>query len=499
MDFDILIRNGEVIDGTGAHGYSADVGLKNGKVDHIGDLTDCTCLHEIDATGMVVCPGFIDAHNHAHVDVEKGIFHEDNLLRQGITTLMAGNCGQSGWPVGEHLDLVDENGMKQNYAMLVGHHTARRELFGRENQERILNALELQALQDAAVEGIEEGAFGVTVGYANPWESLDEVMEFARAAGKTDTVYASHIRSESTHLLTSIGEILEVAQHAECAVQISHLKTFNRSAWDKLDTVFAMIDRAVDRGLAVRADRYPYTGWHGGSTNALPPVAYRIKSERGEWDSLYDDDVEPIIREHLQRMWDDRGGADTLLFCSKGEPRPEVEGKTPADLAKQWDCDLLEVGIRLEKMGGISAIGLTMSEDNLRRILSHPLVGIGTDGHLEADKRVQTHPRNYGTYPRVLGKYVREEQIMQLPEAIWKMTGMIAEHFGITDRGTLEEGLVADVVVFHPDTVRDTAEFRDAHQYPEGLPYVIVNGKLAVKGGETQPDNHGRALRSHQM
>lgn len=495
MDFDILIKNGEVIDGTGRHGYRADVGIKMGKINFIGDLTDSTCLHEIDATGMVVCPGFIDPHTHVHVDVEKDIMHEDNLVRQGITTVMAGNCGRSGWPIGEHLRAVDDAGMKQNYATLVGHHTVRWELFGKDDQERILNALELRQMQDAVRRGMDEGAFGVTVGYARPWESSEEVLEFARPVGEFGGVYASHIRSEDTFLLAAVGEILDIAHHAGCAVQISHLKTLNRAAWDKLDTVFGMIDRAADRGLKVRADRYPYIGWHGGSTNALPPVAYRIKAQRGEWENLYDDDVEELIREHLQRMWDDRGGPETILFCSMAEPRPEVEGKHAAQLAEEWNCDLLEVGIRLEKMGKISAIGLTMSEENLRRILSHPLVGVGTDGHLVSDKRLKTHPRNYGTFPRVLAKYVRDEQVLELPEAIWKMSGMIAEQFGITDRGFIEEDLAADVVVFDPDAVRDTADFDDAHQYPEGLPHVIVNGNFAVRDGEIQPENHGHALR----
>ncbi|NLJ35584.1 MAG: amidohydrolase family protein [candidate division WS1 bacterium] len=498
MDFDILIRNATVFDGTGAEGYRGDVGIKGGVIAAIGDLRDATATDEIDATGMAVCPGFIDAHTHVHVNIDRDIMHEDNLVRQGITTVVGGNCGKSGWPIGEHLDKVDRLGMKQNYLVLAGHHTIRRDIFG-DDQARFLDPPDFKLMQAHVERAMDEGAFGVTVGYATRWESNDEIFAFAEPAGKRDGIYASHIRSESRHLLEAIGEILEVAQHADIRIQISHLKTDSPANWDKLDTVFCMLEEACDRGLGVRADRYTYVGWHGGSTNALPRVAYQIRQERGSWESLRDPDVAQMVMEELEKMHAENGGPDRLLFCSMREPRPEIEGKTPAQLAAEWQVDLLEVGIRLEKMGGVSAIGLTMSEDNLQRILAHPLVGIGSDSSQEADKGVQTHPRSYGTFPRVLAGYVREEGVLTLPEAIYKMSGQHAEHFGITDRGLLGEGLVADVVVFDPWTVQDKAEFLNAHQYPEGIPYVIVNGKFAVKAGRTTPENHGRALRKTDM
>ena len=498
MDFDILINNATIVDGTGAQGYCANVGVKYGKIDAIGSLDDATAAHVVDATGLVVSPGFIDVHTHCHNNVNKDILHEDNLVRQGITTVVAGNCGSSGWPVGEHLDKVDANGMKQNYAMLVGHHTVRSALFS-DRQPGFLDPGDFKLMQAEVERGMDEGAFGVTVGYARDFETNEEIFAFAEPAGARDGIYASHIRSEDRHLLQAIAEIIELAQHADIAIQISHLKTMNPDNWVKLNAVFALMEEAADRGLRLRADRYPYTGWHGGSTNALPRIAYTIKAERGEWDNLRDPDVIDIVMEELQKMHAQRGGPDKLLFCSMREPRPEVEGKTPAQLAEQWGVDLLEVGIRLEQMGGISAIGLAMSEDNLKRILAHPLVGVGSDSHQEADKSLQTHPRSYGTFPRILCKYTREEGVLTLPEAVYKMTAMPAEHFGFTDRGVLREGLVADLVVFDPATVRDTAEFLNAHQYPEGIPHVIVNGKFAVKDGRTTSEHHGRALRKTGM
>jgi len=494
MDFDILIKNGTVIDGTGDQGYLANVGIKDGKIEAIGELANATAAQEIDASNMVVCPGFIDAHTHCHNNVNDDIMHEDNLVRQGITTVVSGNCGSSGWPFAEHLDKVDRLGMKQNYAMLIGHNTIRRELLGDE-QAQFLDPWQLKDLQKLVVQGMEAGAFGVTAGYMSDYAINDELLAFAQPAAERGGLYASHIRDEGKHLLQAIAEIIELAQDADVRIQISHLKTMNPPNWNKLDAVFGLMEGALDRGLSVRADRYTYCAWAGGSTNALPRVAYQIKQERGSWENLHDPDVEEVIYEELDKMWAERGGPETLLLCSMGEPRPEVENKTPAQLAEQWDCDLLEVGVRLEEMGKISAIGMAMSEDNIKRILSHPLVCVGSDSHQEADKSVFTHPRSYGTFPRMLARYCREEQVVTLPQAVNKMSGMTAEHFGITDRGLLQAGLVADVVVFDPATVRDQAEFHDPHQYPEGIPHVIVNGKFAVKDGQTTPENHGHALR----
>ncbi len=498
MEFDILIRHATIIDGTGSEGFRGDVGIRAGRIAAIGHLDEATASDEVNATGMITCPGFIDAHTHVHVNIDRDVMHEDNLVRQGVTTVVGGNCGSSGWPIAEHLEKVDSLGMKQNYLVLAGHHTIRRTLFG-EDQARFLDPSEFKQMQVEVERAMDEGAFGVTVGYATNWETNDEVFAFAAPAGKRDGVYASHIRSEANHLLQALSEIIEVAQHADIRVQISHLKTMNPANWEKLDAVFGMIDEASNRGLRISADRYPYIASHGGSTNALPRIAYEIKQERGSWENLRDADVVDMVTEELGILHEERGGPDQVLFCSMREPRPEIEGKTPAQLAEHWGVDLLEVGIRLEEMGGVSAIKIAMSEDNLKRILAHPLVGIGSDAGLQADKRLQTHPRGYGTFPRVLSRYAREQRVVSLPEAIRKMSGQHAEHFGIKDRGVLAEGMVADVVVFDPWTVRDKAEFLDAHHYPEGIPYVIVNGKFAVKNNVTTADNHGRALRKTDM
>jgi N-acyl-D-aspartate/D-glutamate deacylase len=259
-----------------------------------------------------------------------------------------------------------------------------------------------------------------------------------------------------------------------------------------------MIEEAVAMGLDVAADRYPYTGWHGGSTNIFTPWCYEEAKRRGGREHLKDLDIIDHFRQEVADLLADFGGPDKLMFTPLREPDPEIEGKTVADLMEQWDAEPIEVALEIERRNEenrIGAVGFTMSEENLRRILAHPLVMVGTDAHLEIFGRTATHPRNYGTYPRVLGKYVREEGIMSWGEAIAKMTSMPAERHGIRERGWLRPGYFADMVVFDPETVIDNATFTDAHQYPSGMPCVIVNGQVAVDDGATAPEHYGRVLR----
>jgi len=428
------------------------------------------------------------------------VLHCDNLLRQGITTVIAGNCGGSGWPVAEHLAKVEAGGFKSNYAMLVGHHTVRR--IAMEGAESPWPDREqTRAMQEMVRQGLDEGALGVTVGYAQWHETFEEIVAFTRPAAEAATIYASHIRSEDKALLQAVAEAVEVAHQTGIAVQISHLKTNGPANWDKLDIVLEMIEGAVALGLDVAADRYPYTGWHGGSTNIMTPWCYEEARKRGGRERLKDPDIIEHFRREIDDLLEGFGGPDRLMFTSLSEPDAEIDGRTVADLMAAWGVEAIDVALEIERRNEdhrIGAVGFTMSEDNLRRILAHPLVMIGTDAHLEVFGRTATHPRNYGTYPRVLGKYVREEGVMSLGAAIRKMTSMPAERYRLRERGRLRPGCFADVVIFDPQTVIDNATFADAHQYPTGMPYVIVNGRVAVDNDVTAPEHFGRVLRREE-
>jgi N-acyl-D-amino-acid deacylase len=497
MEFDLIISQGTVYDGSGSEGFRADVGLVGDRVRVMGDLSQAVAGRTIDATGLAVCPGFIDPHTHCHSDVEKDLLHSDNLLRQGITTVIAGNCGGSGWPVAEHLAKVEREGFKSNYAMLVGHHTLRRVAL--EGSDNLWPTYEQTvAMQDLVRQGLEEGAIGITVGYAQRHETFEEIVNLTRPAAEAGTIYASHIRSEGEALLQAVAEIIEVAHETGIAVQISHLKTNGPTHWDKVDIVLDMMEDAVARGLDIAADRYPYIGWHGGSTNVMNRWCYEEAAKRGGREHLKDPEIIEHFRQEIADLLAGLGGPDKLMFTSLESPDPEVDGKTVADLMVAWQAEPIEVALEIERRNEahhIGAVGFTMSEDNLQQILAHPLVMVGTDAHLEVFGQFATHPRNYGTYPRVLGKYVREERIMTLGEAIEKMTALPAQRYSLRERGWLRPGYFADVVVFDPATVRDNATFTSAHQYPTGMPHVIVNGQVAVDNNVTATRHYGRVLR----
>lgn len=497
MDFDLIITGATIYDGSGSEGFGADVGVVADRIRAVGDLSAATAKRRIDATGMVVCPGFVDPHTHCHGDVDDGIMHCDNLLRQGITTVIAGNCGSSGWPVAEHLAKVEREGFKSNYAMLVGHHTVRSlAMAGADNLWPTHE--QMRAMQDLVRQGLDEGAIGITVGYAQRHETFEEIVEVTRPAAEAGTIYASHIRSEGKALLQAVAEIIEIAHRTGIAVQISHLKTSGPAHWNKLELVLEMMEHAVELGLDVAADRYPYIGWHGGSTNVMPLWCYEEASRRGGREHLKDPDIIDYFRAQVAGHLAEFGGPDKLMFTSLDQPDAEVDGKTVADLMQEWGMEAIDVALEIERRNErsrIGAVGFTMSEDNLRTILSHPLVMVGTDAHLEVFGKVATHPRNYGTYPRVLGRYVREYQILSWGEAIAKMTSMPAERYGLRDRGWLRPGYAADLVVFDPATVIDNSTFVNAHQYPTGIPYVIVNGQVAVDNAVTAPEHYGRVLR----
>jgi N-acyl-D-aspartate/D-glutamate deacylase len=490
MDFDLIISGGTVHDGSGSDGFRADVGLTGDRIGAVGDLSQAAAQRTIDAADMAVCPGFVDPHTHCHTDVDNGITHCDNLLRQGITTVVAGNCGGSGWPVAEHLAKVEREGFKSNYAMLVGHHTIRSiAMEGSDGPWPTHD--QTVVMQDMVRQGLDEGAIGITVGYAKRDETFEEIVDVTRPAAEAGTIYASHIRSEGKALVQAVAEIIEVAHQTGIAVQISHLKTNGPAYWDKLDMVFEMMERAVDMGLDVMADRYPYIGWQS-------PWCYEEARKRGGRERLKDPDIIERFRQQITEKLAEFGGPDKLMFTSLKAPDPEVDGKTVADLMDDWGMEEIDVALEIERRNeesSIGAVGFSMSEDNLRRILAHPLVMVGTDAHLEVFDRFASHPRNYGSDPRVLGRYVREEGIMSLGEAVEKMTAMPARRFALRERGWLRPGCFADVVVFDPNTVIDNATFTDAHQYPTGMPYVIVNGQVAVDNDVTAPEHHGRVLR----
>ncbi len=495
MNFDLLIAGGTVVDGTGTPGYQADVGIREDRIAAIGDLSQAVAAETIAATGLVVSPGFIDPHNHANNEASGGILNiprAENQVRQGVTTLIAGNCGGCTWPVAEHFDAVERAPIRQNYAMLLGMGTLRN--LAVEDGSRLANRDEIAHMQRLVDQGMDEGAIGMSTGYFPAHVTTDEIVEVTKAVARNGGVYSSHIRSEGDGLLGSIEEIVDIGFRCELPVQVSHIKTYGQRNWFKVDAVLDLMETAQERGVDIKADRYPYAACFTGIMALLPMWARVEAAEHGGMDHLRD----PALYERVRRAITDQfgliGGPHNVLFAPL-KPDPELDGRRLDEYAEIRGKDPIEVTIDLIQRGGISCIYFTMTEDNIGTFYRHPLVMGGSDGHLREFGKGVSHPRNYGTFPRIIGRYGRDQGLLTVEEAVRKCTSMAAERWGLKGRGVLAEGNIADLAVFSWGEIADRATFEDQHQYPVGIPWVIVNGKIAVAEGECTEGCWGDVIR----
>ena len=498
MQYDIIIQNGRIVDGSGSASYEADIGIGGDRIVAIGDLHGAGAAALIDAKHRIVAPGFIDPHNHAHNEAEGGILEipsADNMLRQGITTVIAGNCGGSAWPIGKHLDQVDRLEIRQNYATLAGMQTIRDVAVGEERKALPANPTEIAEMQDLIRLAMDEGALGVSNGYYPAYVTVDEIAEVCKAAAERKGIYSCHMRSEGDALLGSVEEMIRVGARAELPVQISHLKTYGARNWWKIDAVLELIERGRKRGVDVMADRYPYTA---GYTGILATIPMWMKTEalaRGGYESLR----EPGRRDHVRRGMEDQmdliGGPHNIMLAPT-EPDPRLDGRRLSEYAEEVGKDPVETALDLICREGISCIYFTMSEENIETFYTSPWVFVGSDGHLRIFEKGVSHPRNYGTFPRFIGRYARDRGLLSVEEAVRKCTGMAAERWGLEGRGRIERGCFADVVVFDWDGIADRATFENQHRYPDGIDWVLLNGRIAVADGETAEGAHGRVLRS---
>ncbi|MBD3291415.1 MAG: amidohydrolase family protein [Armatimonadia bacterium] len=494
MTFDLMIRGGTIVDGTGADGSIADLGIVGDRIHAIGDLSAAEARDEIDATGLTVAPGFVDVHNHAHNEMEGGILNipdVENQVRQGVTTLIAGNCGGSPWPIGEHLDAVDALPIRQNYGLLVGMGTIRsRAEVGPEPATRE----QIARMQDLAARAMDEGAFGMSTGYFPEFVTTEEIAAVARPIAEAGGVYATHMRSEAGDLLKAVEETIRICEQSGCPGQISHIKCWGACAWEWADRTLEMIDEARARGLDLTADRYPYVASFSGVGNAIPTELRIEAGKRGGLMHLRDEDLIGAVREGAEQFIDEIGGPESMVFAPL-EPMPEIDGRTLAAVADERDEEPWETALELTIRGRVSCMFFVMREENIRTFMRHPAVFAASDGHLRVLGKGVSHPRNYGTFPRWVGHYGRDEGLFTVEEVVRKCTSMPASKFGLHDRGTLAPRMIADIVVFDADLIIDRATFEDPHQYPAGIPHVIVAGNPAVRDGDVTPDSHGRALR----
>ncbi|MFQ6082203.1 MAG: amidohydrolase family protein [Candidatus Aminicenantia bacterium] len=526
-DYDLIILKGIVFDGLGNPGNEADIAIKGDKIVRIGNnLKKSKAKIIVEANGLAVSPGFIDVHSHTDVELLVNPKAESKI-RQGVTTEISGNCGYSPFPIPDSvfeeqkryfkeeydLDLdwkeingffnrLEEKGIAVNYATLLGQGAVRGAVVG--FNDRLPTENELKLMKKLVEENIKAGALGLSTGleYApGSYARTEELIELCRAAAKYNGVYATHMRDEGDHLLEAIKEAIKIAREAKISLEISHLKAAYPRNWTKIEAALQKIDQAQKEGIDVLADRYPYIAGSTGLSFYFP-----LWARQGITDEflarLKDPSLDSKLRSYVKEQEEKLGSWEKVLICSvftkKNKP---LEGKNILQAAKEAGKDPYEFmrDLLIEEENRVEMIIFMMNEDNLKKVLAYPLVVIGSDGNSVAPygtlSKGKPHPRYYGTFPRVLGKYTREENIFTLPQAIKKMTSLPAQKFSLIKRGQVKEKYFADLVIFDPEKVIDSATWEKPHIYPAGIEYVLVNGQVVVQQGDHTGALPGRILK----
>jgi N-acyl-D-amino-acid deacylase len=500
QSFDLLIRNARVVDGTGGPSRRADVGVSGGRIMAVDTLPNATAKTVVDARGLVVSPGFIDVHTHADEVVQHPL--AEHFVRMGVTTVIAGNCGGSAEDIAAAFRSIDETRVSVNYATLIGHNTIRRAVMGTER--RAPSAAELARMQGLVEQAMRDGAVGFSTGLQyvpGTYADQSEIIALAKAAAKSGGVYASHMRNEGTELENAVKETLDVGEAAGMAVEISHLKVDAPSRWGASAKALALIDAARRRGLNVAADVYLYDA--ASSNLGIRFPSWVLEGGQAKINERLDDDTTwKNIKEEMKKLIRERG-LENYSFARIASYRsdPSLNGMSiPAAARKVLGGDDIETQLemmrRMLRAGGASMVYQFMAEDDIGRILRHPHVAIASDSGLNVMGEGVPHPRGYGNAARALGRYVREQKVISLEEAVRKLTSLPADHFGFRDRGRLAVGQAADLVIFDPARVADRATYEQPHQYPEGIVAVFVNGVVVVQDGAHTRARPGQVLRS---
>ncbi|HUI72518.1 MAG TPA: D-aminoacylase [Spirochaetia bacterium] len=525
QSFDLVIKNGGMIDGTGTAERPADIGIRDGRILAIGNLDEATADRVIDASGLTVVPGFIDIHS--HVDVE--LFRDpraESKVHQGVTTEVNGCDGDSPAPLGGpgldrdladfkeqigfdcpyrdmdgFFSLLEQRHSAQNIVSLIGLGSIRGLIVGEENRPATPD--ELARMQREVVRGIEQGCRGTSTGLEytpGSFATPDELIELVRVAPEKYRLYATHMRNEDNRLLEAIDEAITIARGSGGRLQVSHLKASYKVNWYKQEKALKMLDDAIASGVDVHADRYPYVAY-ATDLDALFPLWAREGGTEAFLSRLKSADDLKKMREAVLKKIDSLGSwASVMISEVHTDGNKKYQGKTIEDVSKETGQDPFDVTIGLleQENGRVSMVGFGMDEAGTEMVLAWKNTMICSDASSfsPSHRTSQPHPRAYGSFPRAIARYQRERKIVTLPEMIRKMTSLPASQLGLTDRGVLSVGNAADIVIFDYATIEDRATYLDPHQFPVGIPYVLVNGVPVVDQGVQTSALPGRVLRS---
>ncbi len=509
--FDVLIRHGKIIDGAGNSWFYGDVGIKKDRITRIGDLHDATADKNVDATNLIVAPGFIDVHTHADTDLYK-LSEAENFIRDGVTTIVTGNCGYGVRDVGEYFARLKEKGVGINVATLIGHNSVLRAVKG--DKAGDLSDAQMTEAKEIVAKAMRDGAVGMSTGLIytpGTYSKTEEIIELAKVAASFGGIYTSHMRSESTEIMDAIDEALRVGREAGCRVEISHFK-LPHDVSTRIGGSDATLKRVLDAraaGQEVWMDQYPYTASSTSLSTMLPDWVLENGNEKAKELLKTDDGLKRVLADMKKSNEGNRHRTDmSYAVVASCSTYPQYVGRNIKQAAQLMKLakdakgkELLSAAnapkenelpsvtmeeqylavIEIFTHGGAGMVFHTMDESDVINILRCPLISVASDSGVREFGVSQPHPRGYGTNCRVLGRYSRDQKVITLEDAVRKMTSQPATAFRFNDRGLLREGFVADLTIFDPKTVIDKSTFDKPHQYSQGIEYVIVNGQLVLE------------------
>ena len=497
---DILIKNGKILDGTGNSWYYGDIAIQNGKIVGIGRSIKFTATKTIDATGLIVAPGFIDVHTHIEGE-EKRQPTADNFIYDGVTSVVTGNCGGSQVNMANYFSMLDSLHLSINVASLIGHNDVRKTAMGSANRDPTEE--EMKKMEAIVEQAMKDGAVGLSTGLIyipGTYSKTEEVVRLAKVASVYHGVYASHMRDEGDSVTQAIEEAMHIGREAKMPVEISHFKLSGQQNWGRSKITVPMIIKAREEGLDVTIDQYPYTASSTSLSTLLPDWVLADGQ-----DSIKAKLAKPDIRKQvtaymLKRLKKRKLKNFSYPVVASYRADSTFNGKSIEEVnlmkgRKHKAAEEAETIIEMMEQGGAGMIFHGMSDDDVKAIMKYPYNMFASDASIRIYGAGNPHPRGYGTNARVLSKYVRDEKIISLEEAVRRMTSLPAQKFQLKNRGILREGFAADIVVFDEQKVQDLSTYDKPHQYSTGFKYVVVNGQLTVDEGKHNGTRAGTTLR----
>jgi N-acyl-D-amino-acid deacylase len=486
----IIFRNATVYDGAGKPGAKGDLHIKGNRIVAVGTVEKIDGAKEIDATGLVICPGFIDLHTHCDTGsptlTAKAGRPNKNYVMQGVTTVVTGNCGSGPVDAGKFFAALEAGGVGTNVIHQAPHNSIRAQVMGNEN--RAPTTEELARMEALVAKAMDDGVVGLATGLIyNPgtYARTDEIAALAKVVGRRGGLYASHIRNEGGGLLDAIDEAIRIGKESGCRVNISHIKASGQSAWGMSSRAVGAIEDARKKGLKITADQYPYLASSTSLRATLVPSKYREGTQKDFVARLDDARIGPQMKKDIEKALNGRDGGKRIQIAGYSK-KPAWQGKRITDIAEMEKKEPIDIVLEIERNGGAGVVNFGMSEEDVRVYMRQPWVSTASDGSIHLPGGTFPHPRSYGTFPRKIGQYAIEEKIVTLEHAIRSCSGLPADVLELKDRGYLKPGFVADVLVFDPKTFRDVATYDNPHRYATGAKWVFVNGHAEIAEGKFQ-------------